>query len=270
MTKLALALIGGLAALYLLVCLLMWAFQRNLQYFPQQAVQAPAAYGVPDFADLRLKSLDGTLIQAWHKPAPAGRPTIVYFHGNGGNLAGRAGYFRRLSDAGYGVLALSYRGYGASDGSPSEEGFYQDARALIAYAEKDLSIKPASLIFYGESIGTGVAVQMATEVSPAALILQSPYSSITALAQDNYPWLPAGLLLKDRFDSLSKIGRVKAPLLLFHGELDRVVPVHYGRQLFAAAAEPKQAIYFPDVGHGDFNQDQLTQLILAFCAAQKI
>jgi len=269
-TKLALALIGGLAVLYLLVCLLMWAFQRNLQYFPQKAVQAPAAYGVPDFSDLRLKSADGTTIQAWHKLAPAGRPTILYFHGNGGNLAGRAGYFRRLADAGFGVLALSYRGYGASDGSPSEEGFYQDARALIAYAGRDLSLGPDKLIFYGESIGTGVAVQMATEVSLAALILQSPYSSITALAKDNYPWLPAGLLLKDRFDSLSKIGRVKAPLLLFHGELDRVVPVQYGRQLFAAAAEPKQAIYFSDVGHGDFNQTQLVQSILAFCTAQKI
>lgn len=270
MTKLGLALIGGVAALYLVVCLLMWAFQRNLQYFPQKAMQAPAAYGVADFSDLRLKTADGTRIQAWHKAAGTGRPTILYFHGNAGNLAGRAGYFRRLADAGFGVLALSYRGYGASEGSPSEEGFYQDARALIAYAKSDLSLAPDRLILYGESIGTGVAVQMATEVSPAALILQAPYSSITDLAADTYPWLPARLLLKDRFDSLSKIGRVTAPLLLFHGELDRVVPVHYGRQLFAAAREPKQAVYFPDVSHGDFSQDQLVQLILAFCAERKI
>src|SRR5262249_35641360 len=119
-------------------------------------------------------------------------------------------------------------------------------------------------IIYGESIGTGVAVQMATEYPAAALVLQSPYTSMDALANLNYPWLPTSLLLRDHFNSLSKIGRVHAPLLLFHGEKDHVVPIRFGQTLFEKAAEPKEAVYFPETGHMDFDLKELTQDLLNF------
>jgi uncharacterized protein len=114
----------------------MWVAQRHLLYMPQTNIQPPAAYGLNDFEDIRLQSNDGTHVQAWYHKAETGYPTIIYFHGNGGHLGGRARYNRLLSSAGFGILALSYRGYGASEGSPSEEGFYQDARAAMEYASQ--------------------------------------------------------------------------------------------------------------------------------------
>ncbi|MFD2262539.1 alpha/beta hydrolase [Lacibacterium aquatile] len=264
MSKIVLLTVTVLLSLYVLICFGMWAFQRSLQYFPAKQIEEPSAYGLSGFSDLRLASGDGTPLQAWHRPARQGFPTILYFQGNGGNIAGRAGFFRLMGEAGFGVLALSYRGYGASAGNPSEEGFYQDARALIAYAERQLSLMPDRILIYGESIGTGVAVQMATEYPVAGLVLQAPYTSITDLAAASYPWLPARLLLKDRFESLSKIPKVKAPLLLFHGELDGVVPVSYGRALFAAANEPKQAVFYPGVHHADFDIAELTRRLMDF------
>ena len=141
---------------------------------------------------------------------------------------------------GFGVIGLDYRGYGRSEGSPSEQGFYMDARAAIDYASKELSVKPEQMIAYGESIGTGVAVQMATEYPFQGLVLQSPFTSVLQLGKDSYPWLPVEILQLDRFDSLSKIGNIHSPLLVIHGAIDLIVPIKYGKQLFVAAPEPKE------------------------------
>lgn len=249
---------------YVLICLFMWVFQRHLIYMPMTNIQAPDAYGLHGFTDMSLKSGDGTHIHAWYHAARTGYPTVVYFHGNGGNLATRANYFQLLNEAGFGVLALDYRGYGASEGSPSEEGFYQDARALMDYAAQLLSLPPKRMIIYGESIGTGVAVQIATEYPSAALVLQSPFTSMEALATDNYPWLPVNFLLQDRFDSLSKIARTHAPLLLFHGEQDTIVPIKFGKILFDSAPTPKESIYFPENGHVNFDLKSLTEALITF------
>ncbi|MBY0355232.1 MAG: alpha/beta hydrolase [Rickettsiales bacterium] len=248
----------------------MWAAQRHLLYRPQTNIQAPTIYGLQDFEDLHLQSADGTHVQVWHRKARAGYPTIVYFHGNGGHLGGRAHYYKLLSDAGFGILALSYRGYGSSEGRPSEEGFYQDARATMEYASTKTALKPHDIIIYGESIGTGVAVQMATEFPTAALVLQSPYTSVDAVAADKYPWIPTHWLLKDHFDSLSKISKVHVPLLLFHGEKDTIVPIRLGKMLFEKANAPKRSIYLPEKGHVDFDLAFLTNTLIAFSTEQKI
>jgi uncharacterized protein len=260
----SLSMLKWLVIAYITICAVMWACQRYLMYVPHTNIQPPTAYGLKHFEDLRLQSADGTRVQVWYHGARTGYPTIVYFHGNGGHLGGRADYFNLLSGAGFGVLALSYRGYGSSEGRPSELGFYQDARATLEYATQALSIPPQQIVLYGESIGTGVAVQMATEFPIGALVLQSPYTSIEALAKDSYPWLPVRLLLKDRFDSISKIERINAPLLVFHGEKDSIVPIRYGKQLFEKAPEPKQAMYFEQVNHVDFDLEVLTKALVTF------
>ena len=177
-------------------------------------------------------------------------------------MANRADFFHSLADQGFGLMALDYRGYGASEGSPSEAGFYQDASAAINYTTHTLAVLTDRIILYGESIGTGVAVQMATEFPEAALVLQSPYTSTEAVAEQRYPWLPVHFLMKDRFDSLSKMKNVHVPLLLMHGEQDVIVPVSEGKKLFAGASEPKTAIYFPQKGHNDLDSDaRITALI---------
>lgn len=255
---------------YALVCACMWGIQRQLLYLPQTDIRPPSQYGLNGFTDVRFDSSDGMTLQAWHHKARDGYPTLIYFHGNGGNLGSRVHYFHFLKEAGFGLLALSYRGYGESQGSPSEQGFYKDARAAIAYAADTLAISPGQMIFYGESLGTGVAVQMSTEYKSGAVVLQSPYTSIVELGQYYYPWLPVSLLLMDRFDSIGKIANAQAPILLMHGEKDTVVPVRYGRALFNAAPEPKQAFYMPESDHVRLDFPAQVKALLAFCRKHRL
>lgn len=259
-----------LVFIYILVCAYMYSMQRSFIYAPNPKIESPNIYGLVDFSTIHLTAKDGTRLEAWYHSAKENYPTIIYFHGNAGNLLHRVNFFSLLRDAGFGVLGLDYRGYGNSKGTPSEDGFYQDARATMDYASKKLSIPDNKIIIYGESIGTGVAVQMATERKVAALVLQSPFTSMSATASNKYPWLPVDLLLKDRFDSLSKIADVHVPVLFFHGEKDTLVPIELDKELFARANEPKQAIYFPDVHHNDYELDKLVSAIVEFSKSQHI
>ncbi len=264
------SLLKRLAVAYICICAFMWAFQRHLIYAPVKGIHAPEAYGLQDFSVVPLVTDDGVHLQAWYHAARASYPTILYFHGNGGNLSNRAQYFAHLSAAGFGVLGVDYRGYGASGGSPSEQGFYSDARAAVRYAQQELSLTPQRMVFYGESIGTGVAMQMAVEYKPAVLVMQSAFTALSAPASAAYPWLPVKLLLKDRYDSISKLKELQSPLLVLHGEKDHIVPVGEGQELFARAPEPKQAVFYPQGGHNDLDLAALTQAILAFSKAQGV
>jgi uncharacterized protein len=157
---------------------------------------------------------------------------------------------------------VGYRGFG-NPGTPSEEGLYSDARASIN-ALHAKNVPDRALVFYGESMGTGVAVQMATEFEAAALILESPYTSLPDVGADRYPLVPVRILMQDRYNSLEKIKDVHMPLLLMHGEIDQVVPVKFGKQLFAAANEPKQSEFIPDAGHNDVYSMRIQQLVMTF------
>jgi fermentation-respiration switch protein FrsA (DUF1100 family) len=261
------AILLALCLVYLCICVTACTVQRELLYHPFTAKgepEEPKDYGLADFTDVRLRDKDGTRVDAWYREARPGYPTIVFFHGNGGNIGNRALYYRALADAGFGLLALDYRGYGASEGSPSEEGIYQDARAAMEYAAQTQHLSMDRIVLYGESLGTGVAVQMATEFPVGAIVLQSPYTSIESVAKQRYPFLPVHYLLWDRFDSLSKIASVHAPLLLFHGESDSIIPIEEGKKLFAAAGEPKEAVYFPGQGHNDLDTQQRVNALTAF------
>ena len=242
----------------------MYALQRNLMYFPHKEIGAPAAYGLTDVKNVALKSRDGLPLQAWTLAARPGAPTLVYFHGNAGNLSHRVEKFEALMHAGFGFVAVSYRGYGQSAGMPDEEGIYNDARAAMDYVRDVLKIKPVNTVLYGESLGSGVAVQMATEFPVAAVALEAPYLSVAQRAQEMYPVLPARLILKDGFYSIDKVAQVKAPLIVFHGEEDRVIPARHGRALLAAANEPKEGVFYPGVGHTDFNMKDVAQKLKAF------
>ncbi len=258
----------GFLALYLLIMLAMALLQRKLLYLPSSP---PAYTHSPLFQVdvLRLHTVDHHSLVMWYKPARAGFPTLVYFHGNAGNLHDRTGKFRAYTDQGFGLAALSYRGYGGSSGTPTEQGLYTDARTIIEWA-KTQGIPESRLIFYGESLGTGVAVRMATEHQPAALVLEAPYTSVVKRAHEIYPIFPVPLIMRDRFDSLSRIKQVKAPLLLIHGEVDATIPVRHGRTLLAAANEPKQGIFLPGIGHTDFPMDDMANHLLTFAKTHQL
>lgn len=162
--------LGALVAVYLLICLGLFVFQRQFLYVPLADLRPPAAYGLDGFMVATAVADDGVRLVVWHRPAAEGMPTIVLFHGNGGHLGYRVPLLGALGAVGLGLVALEYRGYGPNDGTPTEEGLYRDGRAALAFA-RDLGVADRSIILYGESLGTGIAVQMATECSCGALVL---------------------------------------------------------------------------------------------------
>ncbi|MFQ5786174.1 MAG: alpha/beta hydrolase [Alphaproteobacteria bacterium] len=224
--------------------------QRRLMYPAGETPPGPVAAGVPEMRAVRVATADGLDLLAWYAAARDERPTLIYFHGNAGHLGHRAAKVRPFVEAGYGVLLLAWRGYSGNPGSPSEDGLYHDARAAFAFLEAD-GVPPERVVLYGESLGSGVAVQMATEKPVAALVLEAPYTSMVEVAQRHYWYFPIRHILLDRYDSLAKIGDLRLPLLVIHGELDRVVPSDLGRTLFEAAHEPKELRLFADGGHSD-------------------
>lgn len=254
MSNLAFALLIAYGAVAAAIAL----FQRKLMYHPNKHINPPEAYGLKDVEDIMLRSGDGTPIQVWKHKAKDGFPTIIYFHGNAGNIADRAAKFSSFIDYGYGLLALSYRGFGKSEGAPEERGIYNDARAVVDYARTRLHIPPGKLIYFGESLGSGVAVQMASESTPALLMLEAAYTSVETRSAEMFPYvLFARKLVRDKYDSLAKIRAVRAPLVMIHGAQDSTIPLAHGRRLFAAAHEPKSMVVYPEVNHTDYTNEQI-------------
>jgi fermentation-respiration switch protein FrsA (DUF1100 family) len=243
---LAIALLG-----YGGVLALMYTAQRAMMYFPEALRTTPAEAKFEQAAEIVLDTADGEQIVAWHVAPQAGKPVILYFHGNGGALRHRVPRFAPLVADGTGLLALSYRGYGGSTGSPSEAGFIADARALYEFALARYGA--GRIVLWGESIGSGVAVALATEKKIAALILEAPFTSAADVGAKAYPFAPVRLLMKDQFRSDLRIAKVHAPLLIMHGALDRVVPVTFGEKLFALANEPKRFVRFARGEHNDLD-----------------
>jgi uncharacterized protein len=245
-------LIVQLLAFYLLVVILVYFYQRNLQYFPDRAaVGAPKDSGVPEMKLVSVRTSDNLTLAAWFAPPKdKGGKIVVMFHGNAGNIAGRSVKARYFMDRGYGVYLCEYRGFGGNPGSPSEQGLYLDARAGLKWLEEQ-GYTPGQFVIYGESIGTGVAVQMALEVQPRLVILEAPFSSAADVAKMRYSFLPVDLMLKDRYDSIDKIGKINASLLIVHGDEDPVIPLRFGKKLFEAANHPKEFCTIEAAGHND-------------------
>ncbi len=241
----------GLLAIYIALTAFMFVMQRKLQYMPDPRLVEPGETGLDGFASLRLDTPDGERLVAWQAMPQGGRPTIVYFQGNAQGLAARAERFRLFQQAGYGVLALGYRGFSGSSGQPSEQGLLTDGATAVEFLRAN-SIPPERLVYYGESLGTGIAVQLAgsDQTRPAAVILEAPFTSAADIARLSYWYMPVGLLMHDQFRSIEHIGAMRTPLFVLHGDADGVVPVAHGRRIFEAAAEPKEMMQVPGGSHG--------------------
>jgi fermentation-respiration switch protein FrsA (DUF1100 family) len=236
---------------YVALAALLYFAQRALMYFPDRGRVAPAAAGLPEASEIVLATADGEKVIVWHVPPRGGRPVVLYFHGNGGALWYRAERFRELVSDGTGLVALSYRGYGGSSGSPSEAGFIADAMAAYAFAAAHYP--PERIALWGESLGCAVAIAVAAEKPVARVVLEAPFTSAAAIAAKVYPFAPVRLLMKDRFRSDERIGRVTAPVLVFHGAHDRVIPIAYGEKLYEMVRAPKKFVRFDAGGHEDLD-----------------
>lgn len=248
---------------YIALIALIVFLQRKLMYHPVRVMGNPAEHGLLNIQETFITSSDGVKLQIWEHTAKPGYPTIVYFHGNAINLSDRAPKFSAFADNGFGLVAVGYRGFGKSGGSISETGIYRDARAAVDYTLTHFSLTQKQLIYYGESLGSGVAVQMATERTPGLLMLEAAYTSVETRSAELYPFI-IGVrhFVKDKYDSLSKIKNVHAPLLMLHGEEDAVIPIHHGKALFAAANDPKEMVIYKGVHHADFSNEQIVEPLI--------
>lgn len=237
----------AVAVAYLAAAAYLYTYQRSYVFKPSGTLALPTDKGLAGVEVVDLNASDGTPLKAWYAKAEDGKPTFLYLQGNAGNISGRSDRFARILAGGYGLMAPSYRGFAGSGGEPSEAAFISDG--VLAYDW--LSERADRIIIYGESIGTGVAVPVAAERNPAAVVLEAPLSAAVDLAWEQYPWLPVNLLMKDQFRSRDMVGRIDEPLLIVHGTADRVVPIDQGRDLFDRATGEKTLHVIEGAGHGD-------------------
>jgi fermentation-respiration switch protein FrsA (DUF1100 family) len=240
-----------LLVLYGLIATIMFLCQRRILFRPDRTAPNLGRAGVPGVRTMTVTTPDGLELLTWYMPpARDDEPVVLYLHGNAGHIGHRAFRLELFQRLGWGALLLEYRGYGGNPGRPSEAGLTIDARAGLA-ALLAMGIAPSRILLYGESLGSGLAARLATEQPVRAVVLESPYTSITDIARSRYPFLPVRWLLLDRFDSLRVIGGARAPVLVMHGARDRIVPVAMGRAVFAAAPDPKELWIAPHAGHID-------------------
>ena len=227
-------------------------FERSLIYFPSRAHDwTPGDFGLAA-DEVWMTAEDGSRVHGWFLPCPDSRRTILFAHGNAGNISHRLDRVRLLqSRLRTDVLLFDYRGYGRSEGSPDEEGTYRDTRAAHDYLTKTRGIAAEKIVLFGESLGCAVVLDLALTRCCAALVLEAPFTSVADMARAVLPFLPIAPLLHTRYDNLAKVGRLRAPLLILHGERDSVVPLAQGRRLFAAAPEPKRFSAIPGADHND-------------------
>lgn len=225
--------------------------EREFVYYPAAAVHStPSDVGLA-YEDISLVTSDGVRIEGWFVPGP--RPvTWLWFPGNAGNIADRVRLLRELHDeVGVSVFIVSYRGYGQSEGRPSEAGLYRDADAALAHLRSRADVDPDRIVYFGRSVGTAVAVDLAVRHPPYALVLEAPFPSLPWLARHVYPWLPVGRFLHEGYHTVEKAPRVAAAVLVIHGDRDEIVPVAGGRAVAAALAGEVEPFIVPGAGHND-------------------
>lgn len=241
----------GAVAVYGMLVVIAYAGQRRLMYFPDPMHTLPARAGLVGVAERVLQAPDGARIIAWYGKAEPGKPTLLYFHGNGGSLAIRASRIARFMAEGWGVYMMTYRGYGGSSGRPTEINNTADARRAYHALVQAEGVAPSAIVAYGESLGTGLAARIAAELPVAGVILEAPYTSIVDVAAQAYPILPVRLILADRYETNRVITGLKVPLLILHGANDGVVPAAMGRELAHLAPGPTRLVVFPNGHHSD-------------------
>lgn len=233
-------------AVYVVAVALLYAQQRRFLFPAYAGRTSPAAAGLAEMQEVELATEDGERLVAWWTPPEPGRALLLYFHGNGGSLWNRRERARLLVGGGRGLLMVSYRGYSGSTGAPSEAGLALDAEAAYRFVSR---YEPKRIVLYGESLGTAVAIRLASRKPVGGVVLDAPFTSIADVAQRLFRIVPVGLLLRDPFRSIDRVAEIRSPLLVMHGEEDGVIPIALAERLVAAAPEPKRFLRLPGVDH---------------------
>jgi len=245
-------LLVGLVLGYAALAGLLFLFQSRFIYFPETGREdraTPAQLRLP-FEDVSIATTDGETLHGWFVPVAEARATVLFLHGNAGSIVHRLDWLPMFQRLRLSALLVDYRGYGGSTGNPSEAGTYADADAAWRHLTEARRIPPGRIVVFGESLGGAIAAHLAARVDPAALVLHSAFTSAPDLAADVYPFLPARLLTRFRYDTLAAVRDLRCPLLVAHSPRDEIIPVAHGRRLFEAAVVPRHWLELAG-GHND-------------------
>ena len=227
---------------YLGIVLLVYLAQSHMIYFPESGrkiVNTPDQIGLA-YESVEIATENNETLHAWYVPAPEAKATILFFHGNAGNISHRMDYLPMFHRLGYNTLIFDYQGYGQSSGSPSEIGTYQDATATWQFLTEVKNIAPAEIVLFGESLGGAIAAWLAAKENPGLLVLASVFTSVPDMAEKIYPFLPVRLIARFNYNTLESLQSVTSPVFVAHSPQDEIVPFEHSQILFQAAAEPKQ------------------------------
>lgn len=255
MLKLLLVIAGA----YLLLVAFVYLTQASMLYLPhipgRELDATPDAIGLA-YEDVGLEASDGVNVHGWFVPGESPR-TLLYFHGNAGNISHRLYSIREFHDLGLSVFIIDYRGYGQSGGKPTEKGLYRDGEAAWRYLTDDRGIAPDNIIVFGRSLGGSVASWIAAREQPAALIVESSFTSVPDIGQDAYPWLPVRWLTRFKHSTRDEVAKATCPVLVVHSRDDEIIPFHHGEAIYGAANEPKQFLEIRG-GHNDGHEVSAT------------
>ena len=227
-------------SVYLAFTAAVWVLQPKLLYFPERNYDAtPEAISL-SYESVSFKTADGVKIYAWYIPAERSRGAILFCHGNAGNISHRLFFIDLLNRMGMSVLIFDYRGYGWSEGKPTEEGTYRDAEAAWDYLVTEKKFNPGEIVIIGRSMGGSIAARTARDRKPAALIIESAFTSVPDIGAEVYPYLPVRWLSRYDYNTLEFLKRVSCPVLVIHSPQDEIIPIHHGKRLYEAANPPRE------------------------------
>ena len=245
---------------YILIVIFVFFYQRNLLYHPSENNYTSEKINF-SYEEVFIPTSDGKKLKAWfHKKNLKQKKTLLFFHGNAGNLNNRIYKLNMIKNFDINFLIVAYRGFSGNEGSPTEEGLYQDARSAVDWLNKQ-NINDKQIIIYGESLGTGVSAEIAQNKNFAGIILESPFTSMVDAGKHYYFYLPVSFLLKDRYETIKKLKNIKIPILVMHGQDDKIVPFSMGKKVFLEANDPKHSYFPKDDDHMmEYNENLLGAL----------
>ena len=238
---------------YLSLLLFMYIFQRAFMYHPKVRNTDPTTVQFK-YHEVYINSETDIKLRSWYSYSDQNKKTILFFHGNAGELGARIYKLNKFNDLNLNFLIISWRGFSGNNGKPTEQGLYKDAQKAVEWLEEK-GINKKDIILYGESLGTGIAVELATKGEYSGIILESPYTSMIDMGKRFYPFLPISILQKDKYNSLKKLNMITSPILVLHGKSDTLVPFYMGKKIYDEANEPKY-YYFPDLDNHMMTYDQ--------------
>ena len=250
--------------IYLFFGFSLFFFQRKIVFNVSGSPKKPYQYGLNNVQELKISTKDNIKLLCWHSKPTNGAPTLIYFHGNSFDIGERAYRIERYTKHGWGVLLVSWRGFSGNKGKPSETNLYIDAEAIMEWIEKEKLIKKDNIIIYGESLGTGVAIEMATRYLFKSVVLEAPFTSIADIAQKKYKIYPAKFMVLDKFNNLSKIKKVNSPILIISGKKDEIIPHSHSIKLYNEANNPKDFLFIDEAMHNNLYDFRIDQKVIEF------